>query len=172
MTHSVLYYPDFEPPQQWLRSVLLFVDEIQRIIPSDAEHVDTSQTQRLIDAMPNAFRTIQPRKEDTHFEDLNFARLRTAFAQIRSETSGKAHNSCSLVFGDSGGISIEGHVWLSSAKVEAQVLRLLKEFDLTNDVGNIVYEAGIVGDMRPVNQLAANLIVAHAPSNEERVQVD
>jgi len=86
MNFSVLYYPKFEPPQKWLRSTLLFFDQIQRIIPIDARHVDSEPTQRLIDAMPAAFQIISPADDDKFFDDLNFTRLEKAFALIQDES--------------------------------------------------------------------------------------
>lgn len=162
MSYSVLYYPKFEPDQKWLRSVLLFVDKIQRIIPAEAQHVDSIQTRNLIEWMPDSFQTISPTAADKYFDELNFGRLEKAFALIRERSADSPDKRFTFKITQEGHIrDMKGDVWLSNAKLEERVRELLFEYNLASDVRNPYTGSGPFGDTFPANEEASNLIVSY-----------
>ncbi|HXT10550.1 MAG TPA: hypothetical protein VN873_03230 [Candidatus Angelobacter sp.] len=158
----VLYYPRFEPDQHWLRSILLLVDGIQRIIPPEACHSDSRRTRELIEVMPEAIKTIVPTDADKDFDDLNFDRLKKAFAKIRDKAERKPDKVIHFHFNDRGNATMTGDAWLSSAKLQERVRRLLMEYDLASEVRNpYTGRSAFVGDTFPANEEASNLIVSY-----------
>jgi hypothetical protein len=127
---QVLYYPTFEPPELWLRGFLLFFDEINTVVPSDAGFTLSDNASRLIELMPEAFKTISPNKRDIEIDKSNLVRLRKAFSQIARNTPRGSRNSISFEFGPEGSVRIEGHVFLHYSKTSQEVRDLLREFDL------------------------------------------
>jgi hypothetical protein len=161
MNYSVLYYPNFEPDQKWLRSVLLFVDEVQRIIPHRANHVDSIPTQRLLELMPDAIKTISLDENDKRLDDVNLVRMEKAFALIRERTGGKRRRHLILEFGSSGDVSVAGGVWLSRSKLTEQIERLLSKYGLAETKlfgANNPFDGG---DTFLANETASNLIVSY-----------
>src|SRR5579859_2264959 len=161
MKYPILYYPKCEPSQKWLRSILLFFDEIRRIIPADAEHVDSINTQRLIQLMPDAFKTVSPNEKDKNIDELNFSRLERAFALIKDQAGGTPFKSFTFEFDQEGHVSMQGNVWLSNAKLEKRVRELLFKYDLANDIFNPFTGSRPFGDTFPANEEASNLIVSY-----------
>lgn len=161
MNHPILYYPYFEPKQKWLRSVLLFTDEIHRIIPEQARHVDSENTQRLLEIMPNALKTIAPSEDDKFFDDLNFQRLEKAFQIMRDEADGTPYKSISFLPTPNGTVRLQGNTWLSNAKLQERVKELLLKYKLADEFTNPFTGSRPFGDTFPANEEAANLIVSY-----------
>jgi hypothetical protein len=53
-------HPVFEPPQGWLRAMLLFYDCVHSIVPPAAGYVMTPSTAALVECDPNAFVPLDP----------------------------------------------------------------------------------------------------------------
>jgi hypothetical protein len=75
-----LYYPSFEPHLDWLKAVLLLTDEVVRLIPQDAGHVDSEGIQHLKRLFPESLTEYSPNDEDTNVRDADFSRLEIAFS--------------------------------------------------------------------------------------------
>jgi len=160
MKYSVLYYPKFEPSQKWLRSTLLFVDEIQRIIPADARHVDSEQTLRMLDLMPGVIRTIPLDEGDKHLDEVNLARLEKAFALIQDQTD-RTRKKPLVIQPDTDGVSVLGGVWLSRSKVTDRVQELLIRHNLADIESFGIPNPFDGSDTFPVIEEAANLVVSY-----------
>jgi hypothetical protein len=57
---AVLYHPAFEPPQGWLRAMLLFYDCVHSIVPPAAGYEMTPATAALVERDPIAFVPLDP----------------------------------------------------------------------------------------------------------------
>lgn len=60
LTYRCVSYPDFEPNHTWLRQMLLFVDEIYRIVPTRHPLDDSDDLKRLIELSDGAIQTCEP----------------------------------------------------------------------------------------------------------------
>ena len=156
MKYEVLYYPNFEPGQRWLRSILLFVDEVWRIIPPDANHEDSPETQELVSWMPEAFQTIAPNADDVDVINFNLKRLDLAFAKIRQSIP-KRPRQYQLTVDTHGSVfPMQGDVWLAKSKANDDVFDLLYSHGLARP--DIEHPNG---NLAPVQLDAANLIVSY-----------
>jgi hypothetical protein len=54
MKYRCVSYPDFEPDHTWLRQILLFVDEVYRIVPPRERLDDSDDLKRLMEHCPGA----------------------------------------------------------------------------------------------------------------------
>ena len=165
---SVLYYPNFEPNPKWLRSVLLLVDEVVRIVPEEAEHADSPATRQLLDAMPGCLKRISPLPEDKSFDSLNFHRLQKAFRHIRDKNSGKPKKNFDLTIHQDGSVQMKGNAWLSNEKVEQRVRDLLFEYDLAADTTNPFTGLAPFKNAILANEEASGLIVSYIADRVSR----
>lgn len=60
LTYRCVSYPAFEPDQAWLRQMLLFADEVYRIIPRHNTKDDSDELKRLIELTDGAVKTCDP----------------------------------------------------------------------------------------------------------------
>lgn len=60
MKYKCVSYPAFEPEHTWLRQMLLFVDEIHRIVPAHEKLDDSDDLKRLMQHCPGAIRRCPP----------------------------------------------------------------------------------------------------------------
>lgn len=60
LPYRCVAYPAFEPDHEWLRKMLLFTDEIYRIIPLHETGGDSDQLKRLIAATNGAVKVCEP----------------------------------------------------------------------------------------------------------------
>ncbi len=82
---EALYYPNFEPPAIWLRSFLLFFDEVKTIVPEDVNLKLSSNISEIVDLIPDAFDTISPTSRDITLNDLDLIRMKKAFEVIKKK---------------------------------------------------------------------------------------
>ena len=75
---NILYYPTWNPPPEYLRSVLLFFDRFEVIIPTDvpAEYDDANA--RIIDVLPDAFYERRERHYEFDLDALGWQRFERA----------------------------------------------------------------------------------------------
>lgn len=156
----VLYYPKFEPDQRWLRSVLLLVDNVVRIIPEDADHTDSDPTKQLSDAMPGCLQNIPPTKDDIAVDFINFNRLEKAFTQISTKFPRRPRKKYRFRLGIDGSVRAEGHVWLSNSKLEPRIRELLIKYNLADKGGPFAQMAPFKNAVF-ANEEASGLIVSH-----------
>jgi hypothetical protein len=105
-SRPVLYYPDFVPPIDWLRSFLLFYPKVARIVPKEGINDDVDLS-LFREAFPDAIEDIPAAKQMIALDELRFSRLDRAFAEI----SGPVH-SVKVSFGPDGETWLPGYVFL------------------------------------------------------------
>lgn len=156
--YRVLYYPHFQPQPKWLLSMLLFADQIDRIVPEDADPNDPDIIKELIQEIPGSLVSKPPRTADIEFDTLTFQRLKQAFRHIRTRSF--RGTEIQLRVGQGGTLEIDGHVFLHHAKVAPQVRELLiEEGMLLPCLEEMARNTG-VPDYYPVPERASNLILS------------
>lgn len=163
---EALYYPYFEPPNEWLRSFLLFYDSIKTIVPSEVKYVPSAEVSSILDIYPNAVKQISPSEKDNKIDKINLKLLEDAF-QIIAEKKHKKNslikNTCKLIINKKGGIGIEGYTLLHESKISVEVRALLEEFHLlqpkVSDVSRKIDTN--MRDFSVVDEEAGNLIVSY-----------
>jgi hypothetical protein len=71
-TYRVLYYPEPDPSEKWLRAHLLLVDQIVRIVPDDPDYEDPDYIKELRDTFPGCIEDRKPDKRDFFISDDHF----------------------------------------------------------------------------------------------------
>jgi hypothetical protein len=82
---NALYHPYFEPPERWLRSMLLFYDTVYSIVPEGAGYKPSPGVAALLERVPEAFVPLPPRSEDKDFDWASYDCLRATFQEIADE---------------------------------------------------------------------------------------
>lgn len=82
---EALYYPDYEPPEKWLRKYLLVFDTIRSIIPITANVKLQDYILEMQDKIPNSFVPESPMKSDLEYIDFNINRLDKSFKLIKEK---------------------------------------------------------------------------------------
>jgi hypothetical protein len=150
----VLYYPNFEPNLPWLKAILLLTDEVVRLIPKEANHVDSDGILRLKELFPDSVSEFSPTREDIHFGDSDLRRLDTAFSLLEGTTD-TANKRIRMHHGR---IEIEGHEFLHNRKVSDAVRALLINHRLLDQTARQVVD--IDEDWLVVEKSASDLIVS------------
>jgi len=65
---NTIYHPKFEPPEQWLRSMLLFYDTVHSIVPDSAEYRMSPGIVDLNEKATDAFVPLAPTSEDLQYD--------------------------------------------------------------------------------------------------------
>jgi hypothetical protein len=82
---EVLYYPEFEPPEVWLRSYLLFYDKINTIIPDEVKNPFSFNISQFLDVIPDTLEGISPRDKEISIRGNNLELLNRAFKSINEQ---------------------------------------------------------------------------------------
>ncbi|TET71560.1 MAG: hypothetical protein E3J56_06485 [Candidatus Aminicenantes bacterium] len=159
--YRVLYYPHFQPKIKWLKSILLFVDKVIRIVPSDVDPMDSDELKELIHTLPGCLTSISPKAPDTDIDDINLDLMNKAFCFISKKIPKKKKQGIELNFAPNGAISIAGHTFLHQSKVSKKIRDSLIEHKLLNQkVKDLVAGIGIK-DYYPVPKQASNIILSY-----------
>jgi hypothetical protein len=153
----VLYYPTFEPPAHWLRSYLLFYDQVRTIVPKDVNFSPSPDVSKVIDLIPDSFSIVAPDKEDLFVDDINLTRLEKAFKEIAAD-SGQSNREVTMEF-DNGQVCVMNHVFQHYSKTIPRVKELLEEYGLIIPGLGDLY--GKPGEFLVVREAASNLILSH-----------
>lgn len=77
---TTLYYPEFEPPLDWLKAYLLFHDKVVRVVPTDVGDFESDDFKRFQDAFPDGIQDIPSTPDLIDLDDISLHRLDRAFA--------------------------------------------------------------------------------------------
>jgi hypothetical protein len=154
----VLYYPTFEPPVDWLRSYLLFFDEVRTIVPVDVKFNPSDNMSREVELMPEAFSTVAPEPNDILVDDVNLVRLEKAFREIAAREANSEHEEITIEVGEEG-LQILGYVFLHHSKTSGRIRELLDEYKLARTEFADFY--GKSGEYLVVKEAASNLLLSH-----------
>lgn len=158
--YSVLYYPSFQPPEPWLRSILLLADGVTRIVPADVDPHDPPGLLALASAVPDCLSTVAPTVADVTPERTNLSRLDTAFDLIARRKPRNQKPSVTISISPGGGTSILGHVFLHETKVSDEIKRLLRHHRLLDDAVTRISDSLGAAGFLVVDEKASNLIVS------------
>jgi len=140
--------------------MLLLTDQIDRIVPEDADPKDPDIIRELIQEIPGCFVSKSPGGADIEFDRLTLQRLKRAFRYIREQSFGDKSRQITLCFGMGGELSIDGHVFLHHGKVAPRVRELLiEEGMLLPSVEELIKNSGIE-NYYPIPERASNLILS------------
>ncbi|HEX5704967.1 MAG TPA: hypothetical protein VFX97_17350 [Pyrinomonadaceae bacterium] len=156
---SVLYYPTYEPPADWLRSYLLFFDEVKTIVPNGVEFSPSEDIAKVIDLMPDAFDTVAPENQDLFVDDINLSRLEKAFKQIAEQDPNANEKEIIIEISPEGEVQIMNHVFQHYSKTVPKIQELLVEYDLVIPGLADAYQKP--GEYLVVREAASNLILSH-----------
>lgn len=158
--YRVLYYPHFQPNPRWLLKILLLTDQVERIVPEDADTEDSDRIKELIQEIPGALVSESPKNLDIEFDALTMSRLKQAFRFIRERSFPEAKRQFELRFGQGGTLAIDGHVFLHHAKVAPRVRDLLIEEGLLLPSLEEITKSIGAEKVHPVPEQASNLILS------------
>ena len=124
LTYRCVSYPDFEPNHTWLRQMLLFVDEVYRIVPVDHPLKDSDDLRRLIELTDGAVRTCEP----TPYIEINKEQAQTFGKALEQPNFINTANSKEMTFTISpdGTFAAPGWGFLHVAKIGPEVDRELR----------------------------------------------
>ncbi len=120
--YHLLYYPLFEPPITWLRSILLFVDSVRRVIPEGVKREDSKKLSQLREILPtDPAPSLNPTLQDLQIDRGDEHRMMNAFNLIIKTHAGRTTEQKELTF---------DYSFIHRAKVPYPVLALLKDSHL------------------------------------------
>lgn len=157
---KILYYPHYQPTSKWLRSMLLLTDQIERIVPKDADPEDDDSIKELIQSIPGCLISRPPEQYDIDFDHLTLDRLRCAFRIIKQQVDTAKEGRVEIVIGPAGSISIDGHTFLHRAKMAPQVRELLEDEGLLLPFLEDYAESIGAEKYLPVPSEASNLVLS------------
>lgn len=154
LTYRCVSYPDFEPNHTWLRQMLLFVDEIYRIVPTHYPLEDSDELKQLIELTNTAIQTCEP----TPYIEINNDEAVTFGSALNQPKFMRVAESNKMVFiiGPGGEQEVRDWEFLHVDKIGSGVRRELRKREMlrqsTHDhwqlvprgVGNLV--VGMLAD--------------------------
>jgi hypothetical protein len=157
--YKVLYYPHFQPRSRWLLSILLLTDQVDRIVPLDADPDDPDFIKELVQEVPGVFVSKSPKTEDIDLDNLTLRRLKQAFRYIRKQSFQGNKRQIRLSV-QRGTLEIEGHTFLHQAKVAPVLRELLIEEGMLDPSLEMMTSAVGIQNYYPVPEQASNLILS------------
>jgi len=160
---EALYYPNFEPPIDWLRSFLLFFDRIRTIVPKEMDFEPSKEISEISDIIPRAFETVSPKEKHIDLDYDNLVRLRKAFQIIKEKEPKTKHKKIEIQIDKEGRTQIMGYSFIHNTKISREVYSLLKEFGfMRSELKNSFVKCAFgIGSFSIVNESASDLIVSH-----------
>lgn len=124
MKYRCISYPDFEPNHTWLRQVLLFVDEVHRIVPAKEKLEDSDDLKRLMEqcdgavlrCAPEHYVEIPPPQAELFGKALDQPKFRRAAEK----------NSMEILIGPTGSVEVMEWEFLHIEKIGGRVHRELE----------------------------------------------
>ncbi len=124
MKYRCISYPDFEPDHTWLRKILLFVDEVHRIVPTDVVLEDSDDLKRLMEQCHGAVMRCPPQHyveiSESQAELFGKALDQPAFRKIAEK------KSLQILIGPTGEREVKGWEFLHVEKIGTRVRRELE----------------------------------------------
>ncbi len=159
---KALYYPSWDPPVRWLRSMLLFFDRIEVIRPPDVDPQYNPANEAVFNLIPHAFGEIKKRQYEMTLNIRNKTLLEKALATIGKRRTPK-RKEVKLVISDQGTLKISGYTLLHDSKLNRFVLELLKKYSLIAPgpaIMEISKEIGEIDGFQVVHTDASDLILS------------
>jgi hypothetical protein len=157
MSYEVLYYPNFQPNLEWLKSMLLVSDTVERIVPYGVDLQDPVELRDLLTVLPDSLKAVPPENPDVQLEGRQLERLDKVFHWIANrlrngapagEPTGKVDEA------------VRARVFLHQAKASHEVRQMLVAHGLLDpallDMGAIFG----AGDRLILPQLASTFLLS------------
>ena len=158
-----LYYPSWNPPVKWLRSMLLFFDQIQVIRPAEVDSPQYHDANKAVfDLIPQAFGEIRKHHYEMKLVPRNRQMIASALDHIAARPT--RHNKRQftvLISPDGGSPSVPGYSFLHVSKLNPWMLSQLERRSLILKVAEpIFWNKFGMEQFRLVERRACNLVLA------------
>ena len=157
---KALYYPSWDPPVKWLRSMLLFFDRVEVIRPLDVDPQYNQANEAVFNLIPHAFGEIKKRQYEMTLDIRNKTLLQSKFASIAKRNPRKRTDNIVVVIGGEG-YEISGYTRLHLSKLNSFVLKLLEKNSLIGGPAEkISHQLRDLEEFRLVDAKASLLILS------------
>ncbi len=166
MTPELLYYPNFEPSLEFLKTHLLFSEKIYSIIPKGINPIFSVEAQKFFRDLPDTFDSISPIYEDNFHTKVNLKRMRFFFDEFSKQakhtkdiklTIDESQNANSIL----SSTVFPGYCPLYNEKISPEIDDLLDEYGLIDSNLTEIAQGLEGGNYVMVEENASNLIVSH-----------
>jgi hypothetical protein len=82
---KTLYHPHFEPPESWLRAMLLFYDTVHSIVPESAEYLPSPKIAMLKEGLEGAFVPLEPTEQDLVYDYSDYYALQAVLQGLAEQ---------------------------------------------------------------------------------------
>ena len=155
-----LYYPSWDPPVKWLRSMLLYLDGIEVILPMDVEPHYHRDNDAVFELIPHVFTAIRSAKYELGLDDAKRTLLGNCFAVIADETE-TVDSDIEITIHEDGNWSLDGYSFLHRSKTDDYVQMLLAKHGLVDETRTKYgIESGLADSFQAVNADASCLILS------------
>jgi hypothetical protein len=148
---EALYYPNVEPPMQWLMSAALFFDSIRSFVPADSDKLLSPELREFAEHT-QAWAPYRPTQNTAQLLDLSDQILDETFRAI---AEGQKTRELSFTIDPAGSMKIEGHVFMHNSKLSARVTERLEAHGLILS-GEFASENWLT-----VNEKASDLVISY-----------
>ena len=157
-----LYHPSWNPPVAWLRSVLLFYDQVQVIRPVEVRDPQYDPANAAVfELIPHVFGEIKKKHYEMTLDIRNKGILARAFDVAAAKASTKRKHQFAIQIDRDGGVSVPGYTFLHMSKLPGEVTRELKRRALIVEKAEpILREIGLQDGFKVVERNSCNIILA------------
>lgn len=158
---KALYYPSWNPPVKWLRSMLLFFDRVEVIRPLDVDPQYNQANEAVFNLIPHAFGEIKQSQYEMTLDDRNKTLLEKVFVTIAKKKTHK-RKEVKLILSDQETLKISDYTLLHDSKLNRFVYNLLKKHSLIapGPAREIAKEIGEIDGFQVVHTDASDLILS------------
>lgn len=161
----LLYYPNYYPNPDWLRAVLLFNDEVKRIVPQDVNLNDPPLLKELSEGLGVLSRispsTLQITPDFRSFEWLDQAFSILRMENEQGEKAGEEKIRTIIELSNTGSFSFPDRVFLSDQKISHIVRELLEKHQLIDHLAqDFAGELGETNGSTLVHPATSNIILS------------
>jgi len=155
---EVLYYPSFQPSEDWFKKYLLFYDHVRTIVPKNIDFTPTKGILEINDLIPGAFSTINPKTSEIQIEGMKLDLMRKAFGMIKKTSYKNQTSGTSFVINKNGSFQLEGYTSVADRKISDTIRQLLIE-------NKLIHEEASGEEVSIINHRAADLILSCIADN-------
>lgn len=157
-----LYYPSWNPPVKWLRSMLLFFDQIQVIRPAEVDSPQYHDANKAVfDLIPQTFGEIRKRHYEMRLVPRNRQMIASALDHIGPRPTRHNNRQFTVLISPDGSLSVPGYLFLHVSKLNPWVRNQLERRSLILKVAEPIFWNGFgMEGFRLVERRACNLVLA------------
>jgi hypothetical protein len=149
---EALYYPNIEPPMQWLMSAALFFDSVRSFVPTDSDELLSAELREFAEHT-QAWTPYRPTQDTAQLLDVSNQILDEVFRSIADGQ--KTQRELHITIDTSGRVQIPGHVFMHNSKLSGRVAERLQAHGL-------ILPGEFAGDnWLTVNEKASDLVISY-----------